>query len=60
MIICPVCSKKMTKIERKYICERAHNFDISKYNHVNLLLSNQKNSKIPGDSKEMVLSRKNY
>lgn len=60
MIICPVCSKKMTKIERKYICERAHNFDILKYNHVNLLLSNQKNSKIPGDSKEMVLSRKNY
>lgn len=60
MIICPVCSKKMTKIERKYICERNHNFDVSKYGHVNLLLSNQKNSKIPGDNKEMVLSRKNY
>lgn len=60
MIICPVCSKKMTKIERKYICEGNHNFDISKYGHVNLLLSNQKNSKIPGDNKEMVLSRKNY
>lgn len=60
MIICPVCSKKMTKIERKYICEGNHNFDVSKYGHVNLLLSNQKNSKIPGDNKEMVLSRKNY
>ena len=60
MIICPVCNKKMTRIERKYICEGNHNFDISKYGHVNLLLSNQKNSKIPGDNKEMVLSRKNY
>lgn len=60
MIICPVCNKKMTRVERKYICEGNHNFDISKYGHVNLLLSNQKNSKIPGDNKEMVLSRKNY
>ncbi|MGL4804344.1 MAG: putative RNA methyltransferase, partial [Cetobacterium sp.] len=60
MMICPVCNKKMTRIERKYICEGNHNFDISKYGHVNLLLSNQKNSKIPGDNKEMVLSRKNY
>ncbi|MEG2697007.1 MAG: methyltransferase domain-containing protein, partial [Cetobacterium sp.] len=50
----------MKKIEKKYICEGNHNYDISKYGHVNLLLSNQKNSKIPGDSKEMVLSRKNY
>ncbi|MBC2851381.1 methyltransferase domain-containing protein [Cetobacterium sp. 8H] len=60
MIICPVCKGKMKKIEKKYICEGNHNYDISKYGHVNLLLSNQKNSKIPGDSKEMVLSRKNY
>ena len=60
MIICPVCNKKMVKIDRKYICEGNHNFDISKYGHVNLLLSNQKNSKVPGDNKEMVLSRKNY
>ncbi|MGL5702978.1 MAG: methyltransferase domain-containing protein [Cetobacterium sp.] len=60
MISCPVCNKKMQKIERKYICEGNHNFDVSKFGHVNLLLSNQKNSKLPGDSKEMVLSRKNY
>ncbi|WP_367172268.1 methyltransferase domain-containing protein [uncultured Cetobacterium sp.] len=60
MIICPVCKSKMKKIERKYICENNHSYDVSKYGHVNLLLSNQKNSKVPGDSKEMVLSRKNY
>ncbi|MGL5962171.1 MAG: putative RNA methyltransferase, partial [Cetobacterium sp.] len=29
MIICPVCSKRMEKVERKYICEGNHNFDIS-------------------------------
>jgi 23S rRNA (guanine745-N1)-methyltransferase len=60
MIVCPVCNKRMEKIEKKYICEGNHNFDISKFGHVNLLLSNQKNSKLPGDNKEMVLSRKNY
>ncbi|MGL5000251.1 MAG: methyltransferase domain-containing protein [Cetobacterium sp.] len=60
MIVCPVCNKKMQKIEKKYICETNHNFDVSKFGHVNLLLSSQKNSKLPGDNKEMVLSRKNY
>lgn len=60
MIICPVCKEKMEKVDRKYICPKNHNYDISKYGHVNLLLSNQKNSKMPGDSKDMVLSRKNF
>ena len=60
MIICPVCNGKMEKKDGKYICLNNHNFDISKYGHSNFLLSNQKNSKMPGDSKEMVLSRKNY
>lgn len=60
MLICPVCKNKIEKIDKKYSCKNGHNYDISKYGHINLLLSNQKNSKIPGDSKEMVLSRKNY
>lgn len=58
MIICPVCKEKLRKEEKKYICKNNHNFDISKWGHANLLLSNQKNSKIPGDNKEMVKSRK--
>lgn len=60
MIICPICKKKLMREEKKYICENNHTFDISKQGHANLLLSNQKNSKNPGDNREMVLSRKNF
>ncbi|MGL6119446.1 MAG: methyltransferase domain-containing protein [Fusobacteriaceae bacterium] len=60
MLICPICKEKLLKEEKRYICINNHTFDISKYGHSNLLLSNQKNSKLPGDNKEMVLSRKNF
>ncbi|MGX6592605.1 methyltransferase domain-containing protein [Cetobacterium ceti] len=60
MLICPICKEKLIKEGRIYKCSKNHTFDISKYGHSNLLLSNQKNSKIPGDNKDMVLSRKHF
>lgn len=60
MLKCPNCDERLEKIEKNYKCSKGHTFDISKYGHTNLLLSNQKNSKIPGDSKEMVLARKKF
>ncbi|MGL4981067.1 MAG: putative RNA methyltransferase [Fusobacteriaceae bacterium] len=60
MIICPICKKDLKREEKRYICEDNHSFDISKQGHANLLLSNQKNSKNPGDNREMVQSRKNF
>ncbi len=60
MLICPICKNQLIKNERVYVCANTHSFDISKYGHTNLLLSNQKNSKFPGDNKEMVMSRKKF
>lgn len=60
MIICPVCKKELIKSERTYRCENNHSFDMAKQGYLNLLLSNQKHSKTPGDDKEMVLSRKRF
>lgn len=60
MLKCPNCSEVLKKIDKSYICENNHTFDISKYGHTNLLLSNQKNSKMPGDNKDMVLARKMF
>lgn len=60
MIICPICKKNLIKEGRTYKCENNHTFDISKWGHVNLLLDNQKHSKMPGDDKDMVLSRKYF
>ncbi|AWK49583.1 rRNA (guanine-N1)-methyltransferase [Clostridium beijerinckii] len=59
LLLCPVCKEKLIKdvSNKTYRCENNHSYDIAKEGYVNLLISNQKNSKNPGDSKEMVLSR---
>lgn len=60
MIICPVCKEKLIKEGKKYQCKNNHSFDMAKQGYTNLLLSNQKHSKMPGDDKEMVLSRRRF
>lgn len=59
ILLCPVCKEKLIKdaSNKTYRCQNNHSYDIAKEGYVNLLISNQKNSKNPGDSKEMVLSR---
>lgn len=57
---CPVCGEKLKLDERSYQCVNSHNFDRSAKGYVNLLLSNKKNSKDPGDNKMMVDSRNRF
>jgi len=59
LLLCPVCKENLIKdISNKiYKCKNNHTYDIAKEGYVNLLISNQKRSKNPGDSKEMVLAR---
>lgn len=57
---CPVCRLPLEKQERCYVCPNQHSFDIAKKGYVNLLLANQKNAKEPGDSKEMIISRRDF
>ncbi|OUS27853.1 hypothetical protein A9Q99_13905 [Gammaproteobacteria bacterium 45_16_T64] len=45
---------------RSLACEQKHSFDIAKQGYVNLLPVQQKKSQHPGDSKEMVLARKQF
>ncbi len=60
MLICPHCRKILTPINKSYRCENNHCFDIGKAGDVNLLLPNQKRSKNPGDSKAMVVARRDF
>lgn len=62
ILICPICKERLTKcIEKKvYMCKNNHSYDIAKQGYVNLIISNQKRSKNPGDSKEMVLARVDF
>ncbi|MFW2487986.1 putative RNA methyltransferase [Clostridium chromiireducens] len=59
ILLCPVCKDKLIKDDsnKMYKCGNRHTYDIAKEGYVNLLISNQKRSKNPGDSKEMVLAR---
>lgn len=62
LLLCPVCKENLIKDDSNkiYRCNKNHTYDIAKEGYVNLLISNQKNSKNPGDSKEMVLSRAEF
>lgn len=55
--ICPVCGAKINETNSGCECSAGHTFDRSKEGYFNLLLSNCKNSKDPGDNKGMVNAR---
>jgi 23S rRNA (guanine745-N1)-methyltransferase len=59
LLLCPICKEKLIKevSSKTYKCNNNHTYDIAKEGYVNLLISNQKRSKNPGDSKEMVMAR---
>jgi 23S rRNA (guanine745-N1)-methyltransferase len=59
LLLCPVCKDVLIKdVSNKiYKCNNNHTYDIAKEGYINLLISNQKRSKNPGDSKDMVLAR---
>lgn len=58
--ICPICSRPLACDIKHFECVANHRFDRAKSGYVNLLLSNSKNSKIPGDNKLMVDARRNF
>lgn len=61
-LICPICKSALSLIPeaKSYKCTNNHCFDIAKQGYVNLLPVHEKNSKAPGDSKEMVQARRDF
>ncbi|MEF9983138.1 MAG: methyltransferase domain-containing protein [Oscillospiraceae bacterium] len=57
---CPSCNCVLSDDEKKLICKNNHCFDRSKSGYINLLLSTDKNSKLPGDNKLMVDARQKF
>ena len=57
---CPICGGKIRELKTKLLCAKNHCFDKSTQGYTNLLPVNKKNSKIPGDSKEMVDGRRSF
>lgn len=59
-LICPVCGSPLKQQEKAYACPNRHLFDRAKSGYVNLLLSDAKHAKAPGDNKEMVRARRQF
>ena len=57
---CPICKEKLNKQEKTYACANGHSFDIAAEGYVHLLPPNKMHSKIPGDNKQMVASRRDF
>ena len=61
-LTCPVCEKTLRYLpeERRLLCEQGHSFDQARQGYFNLLLSQQKKSKQPGDTPDMVAARTEF
>ena len=57
---CPVCRDALLLSASGYQCVNRHGFDAARQGYVNLLLSHKKHSKEPGDSREMIESRRRF
>ena len=60
MWICPACDQPLELKQNTWRCENGHSYDKGKEGYVNLLLAQHKNSKEPGDNKEMVNARRQF
>lgn len=57
---CPVCNEALRREKNSYLCANRHTYDLAKEGYLNLLLSQHKRSKNPGDSDEMIRSRQAF
>ncbi|MBV9230780.1 MAG: rRNA (guanine-N1)-methyltransferase, partial [Chloroflexi bacterium] len=55
LLACPVCGAQFGSADKTLRCANGHSFDIAREGYVNLLLK-----KLPGDSKEMLVARRNF
>ena len=57
---CPIDSAPLKRDERSLKCDHGHTYDLAKTGYVNLLPVQNKRSKDPGDSKDMVVARQSF
>ena len=59
-LVCPICREILKKEEKTWVCPNRHSFDIARQGHVNLLPVQSKRSLNPGDTREQVVSRREF
>ena len=58
--VCPICSGILKCEKPAWHCENGHSFDVARQGYVNLLTVQQKHSLSPGDTREMVVARRDF
>lgn len=60
MLLCTVrnCGQSLVREGSRWVCERGHSYDVSRYGYVNLLQPQDKRSRKPGDRAEAVAARR--
>ena len=59
-LLCPICGEQLNLTGKQYVCPQNHSFDTARQGYVNLLTVQQKHSLNPGDTREQVLSRREF
>ena len=59
-LLCPICGLQLNQVGRQHVCAQNHSFDVARQGYVNLLTVQQKHSLNPGDTREQVLSRREF
>lgn len=60
MYRCPLCQQSLNQLHSSFVCVSGHSFDLAKEGYLHLLPVQQKNSKVPGDSAQMMQSRREF
>jgi len=60
MLLCPVrdCHLALVREERRLLCARGHSFDVARSGYINLLQSQERRSKKPGDTPAAIAARR--
>ena len=59
-LVSPISREILKKEEKTWVCPNRHSFDIARQGHVNLLPVQSKRSLNPGDTREQVVSRREF
>ncbi len=59
-LACPLDGQPLSLQERRFVCVSGHSFDVAKQGYLHLLPVQQKRSKSPGDSVEMIEARQRF
>lgn len=60
VLMCPICSQRLQREDKRWYCDNQHSYDVAKQGYVNLHVVQHKHSKTPGDTVVSVDARRAF